>query len=271
MREGRPSTTASIVAAARGAGGIDPLAERLVPHVFARWARLQSGRWTRLVPLIDHMRIRTIAIDDAVDAAAREGSRQLIILGAGLCARAWRLPALASSIVFEVDYPATQSYKRTRLRGLEPKAREVRFVSVDFEKDDLSRSLEAAGHDRSALTTWVWEGVTPYLTPPAVAGTLDVIRERSLRGSVLALTYYTPGPRGGRLLRWSEHAFSAIGEPIRGLTTVPEMHRLLDAKGFHVTADATNRELAQQRRGHGSYLDVGDLVMSERILVATRS
>lgn len=216
------------------------------------------------------MRIRTLAIDDAALAAARDGSRQVITLGAGLCARAWRLPALATSVVFEVDHPATQSYKRTRLRGLEPKAREVRFVSVDFEKDDLSRSLEAAGHDRSALTTWVWEGVTPYLTPAAVAGTLDVIRDRSRAGSVLALTYYTQGPNGDRLLRISEHLFTVIGEPIRGMTTVAEMHRLLDAKGFHVTSDATNRELAQRRRGHGSYLDLGDRVMSERILVSTR-
>jgi O-methyltransferase involved in polyketide biosynthesis len=123
----------------------------------------------------------------------------------------------------------------------------------------------------------VWEGVTPYLTPPAMAGTLAVVRERSCAGSTLALTYYTPIPNGeasGRkgarvLLRWSSRAFDAIGEPIRGLIGVPEMHELLRSKGFEVTSDATNDELAGDDRPHGVLFTMMNRVMNERILVAT--
>jgi methyltransferase (TIGR00027 family) len=106
------------------------------------------------------MRVRTLAIDEAVLAAARDGIRQLVVLGADLCARAWRMEGLADTKVYEVDYPATQDYKRTRLGDLAPKARGVKFVGVDFETDDLKRALEAAGHERAAPTTWIWEGVT---------------------------------------------------------------------------------------------------------------
>lgn len=269
MREGQPSITANIVACARGAGGVDPFAERLLPSAFSRWAR-SDGWWTRLVPLVDFLRIRTLTIDAAVETAVRDGSRQLVVLGAGLCARPWRLPDLVGSVVFEVDHPATQKYKRRRLRGLEPQAREVRFVSVDFERDDLTHALADGGQDASAQTTWVWEGVTPYLTPAAIATTLDVIRDRSREGSVLAMTYYTPGPSSGYLLRWSGHMLAALGEPLHGLMSVLAMHELLEAKGFSVTSDVTNRELFERRHGRRSILGVTERVIAERIVVATR-
>src|SRR3954454_10506146 len=68
---------------------------------------------------------RTVAIDDAV----RERSNpQLVILGAGLDARAWRMPELGAVDVYEVDQPASQRDKRERADGLDPLARSVRFV-----------------------------------------------------------------------------------------------------------------------------------------------
>jgi methyltransferase (TIGR00027 family) len=277
MREGQPSTTATIVACARGASGVDPVARRLAPRAFARLAGPLPSRWERIFPVIASMRVRTLAIDAAIQGGALAGHGQLVILGAGLDARAWRLEALSQTLVYEIDHPATQRYKRARLGGLVPKARDVRFVSVDFEKDDLAAALEKAGHDKTAPTTWVWEGVTPYLTPPAMAATLEVVRARSCAGSTLALTYYTPIPSGGDsgresarvLLRWSSRAFDLIGEPIRGLIGVPEMHELLRAKGFEVTSDATNDELAGEHRPGGLLFTIMNRVMNERILVAT--
>ena len=48
--------------------------------------------------------LRTVVIDDAVRAKANP---QLVILGAGLDARAYRLPELAEVDVYEVDHPAS--------------------------------------------------------------------------------------------------------------------------------------------------------------------
>jgi methyltransferase (TIGR00027 family) len=62
------------------------------------------------------------------------------VLGAGFDSRAYRLPGLRKTAVFEVDHPDTLRRKRsalTRALGVFPK--HVRFVPTDFNQDDLSR------------------------------------------------------------------------------------------------------------------------------------
>ncbi|MBX3193247.1 MAG: class I SAM-dependent methyltransferase [Labilithrix sp.] len=264
MREGRASTTATLVAAARGAAGVDPIASRLVPRGLSRVARPGRHRIVRRLPMVEHMRARTLAADRAIVEAIEDGSRQLVVLGAGLCARAWRMPVLAETIVYEVDHPSTQRYKRSRLAELEPKAREVRFASVDFEAEDLSLTLANAGHDASAGTTWIWEGVTPYLTPLAIARTLEGASARSAAGSTLIMTYAMPVARSrGRFAEWLLHeGLRAIGEPLEGLMGARAAHRLVEASGFEITKDARVDVLGGKRRAHA--------LVAERLLVAVR-
>lgn len=264
MRPGRPSTTASFVACARGAAGVDPFARRLVPGVFALLARTGRHSWSPTAPLVAMMRVRTLAIDSAVQDAVRGGVSQLVILGAGLCARAWRMTELSDSVVFEIDHPATQSYKRERLEGVVPSARDVRFIPVDFERDDLRRALEDAGHDASAPTMWIWEGVTPYLTHEAIASTLAIVRTRSTEGSAIALTYYPPSDRRHHpMLYAASLAVRIIGEPLHGLMSVESMHALLARSGFSVEKDSSHRELAE-RMGLGMTW----LAIDERLIIA---
>lgn len=84
---------------------------------------------------------RTVAIDDAVRSGPRA---QVVILGAGLDGRAWRMPELAESEVFEVDQPASQRDKQDRAAGLS--GAKPRYVPVDFGRDNLADALETAGH-----------------------------------------------------------------------------------------------------------------------------
>src|SRR5690349_11077185 len=84
---------------------------------------------------------RTVAIDDAVRA---HPSPQVVILGAGLDGRAWRMPELTDVAVFEVDQPASQQDKRdraARLSGSPPT-----FVPVDLRRERLGEALTAGGH-----------------------------------------------------------------------------------------------------------------------------
>lgn len=267
MRRGRPSTTATLVACARGAAGVDPIAQRLVPSAFTLLARPAARRFPPMVPLVELMRVRTAAIDDAVRDAVRRGVLQLVVLGAGLCARAWRMKELRDSIVFEVDHPSTQAYKRARLEGLVPEAREARFVPVDFERDDLLRALEDAGHDARATTTWIWEGVTPYLTYEAIASTLATVRERSSEGSTIALTYYPPSERRHHpMLHAVSFGARVLGEPFHGLVSVAEMHGLLVRSGFAVEDDASHLELAKRMGLRRSWPAI-----DERVVVARAS
>ena len=112
---------------------------------------------------------RTLAIDDAV---RDHGAAQVVVLGAGLDARAWRMPELAQATVFEVDHPASQRDKQRRLGDLAPTAQRVVPVAVDLEREPLRRPSRQAGFDPALETTWVWEGVVPYLTAEAVEATV---------------------------------------------------------------------------------------------------
>jgi methyltransferase (TIGR00027 family) len=127
---------------------------------------------------------RTIAIDDAVRA---HGAGQVVVLGAGLDSRAWRMPELAAATVLEVDHPASQQDKQRRVADLQPTAAAVVPVAVDLEHQRLTPALERAGFDRSRPTTWVWEGVVPYLSAEAVEATAAQVADLAAPGSLLVV------------------------------------------------------------------------------------
>ena len=82
----------------------------------------------------------------AIDAAVREhGATQVVVLGAGLDARAWRMPELAGATVVEVDHPASQRDKQRRLGDLSPTARAVVPVPVDLSREPLAPGPRAGG------------------------------------------------------------------------------------------------------------------------------
>jgi methyltransferase (TIGR00027 family) len=184
---------------------------------------------------------RTIAIDDAI----RDRSpAQVVVLGAGLDGRAWRMNELAAVDVFEVDHPASQADKRERVAALPSVARSIRFVPVDFGTDDLDSVLDTAGHATSQVTTWVWEGVVPYLTPTEVEATLRVVRSRSAPGSRLIVNYQMPsfaaviGRLFGRAIRLlTRQPDPLAGEPRRSSWRPEAMAALLHRHGFAVTRD----------------------------------
>jgi methyltransferase (TIGR00027 family) len=184
---------------------------------------------------------RTVAIDDAI---AERAAPQVVILGAGLDSRAWRMGELAGVPVFEVDQPASQQDKRMRAIGLEMPKADVRFVAVDFGRDRLDAALEEAGHDAGRATTWVWEGVVPYLTRPEVRDTMRVVSMRSAPGSRLVVCYQLPALTAvfGRLVaramaRVADQPDPWAHEPRRSGWTAAAMRELLAANGFIVRRD----------------------------------
>ncbi|WP_170229398.1 class I SAM-dependent methyltransferase [Polyangium fumosum] len=264
MHDGRPSLTSMAVATIRAvytdlpapfAGAHDPIAGALVPRPLSLAARIAaraavSERATGLVHrglglaslgMTYHVALRTRAIDDALRESLAAGVRQLVVLGAGLDGRAYRMDELGDAAVFEVDHPSTQRDKRARLRAarIEPKAREVRLVPVDFERDDLGASLAREGFSADAPSFWIWEGVTVYLTRAAIAGTLHAVGAASAPGSRLALTYVPPRePRIERiLLVGGRVAARVLGEPIRGFVAPAELAALGRDAGLDVLRD----------------------------------
>jgi methyltransferase (TIGR00027 family) len=189
---------------------------------------------------------RTVAIDDAVRA---HPSPQLVILGAGLDGRAWRMPELAGVTVFEVDRPATQQDKRDRAAGLS--GTPPTFVPVDFRHDRLDEALATAGHRADRTTTWIWEGVVPYLTEAQVAATVTVLSACSAPNSRLIVNFQIPamsatlGRLAARALMASTGRSSVwANEPRRSTWTSAAMADLLARHGYAVTHDQDLLETA---------------------------
>jgi methyltransferase (TIGR00027 family) len=130
--------------------------------------------------------------EDVLAAGFREHSVcQALILGAGLDTFGLRnsYPKLH---VFEVDHPATQSWKRELLEVLKlPIPDALTFVPVDFERHSLRQQLLHAGFDFSIPTATAWLGVVPYLTPEAFAATARVLGSLPA-GSSLVFDYSQP-------------------------------------------------------------------------------
>ncbi|UQU61489.1 class I SAM-dependent methyltransferase [Couchioplanes caeruleus] len=188
---------------------------------------------------------RTVAIDDAVRAAAHP---QVVILGAGLDGRAWRMPELT---VFEVDHPASQQDKRDRAADLP--GRPPAYVAVNLGHDPLGTALAAAGHRTDLPTTWVWEGVVPYLTPEQVAATVEQVAGCSAPGSRLVVNYQRPMPSAtlGRLVSRALTASAGrrsvwAREPWRSTWTPEAMADLLGRHGFGVATDVHLLEVAEE-------------------------
>jgi methyltransferase (TIGR00027 family) len=116
---------------------------------------------------------RTRYIDDLLLRSLAEEVDQIVILGSGFDCRAYRIPGIDRTRVFEVDEPNTLEAKRRRLQlvysTLPP---HVTFIATDFNQRQLEAAMVQGGYDSTRRTFFIWEGVTNYLTEPAVDSTL---------------------------------------------------------------------------------------------------
>lgn len=210
--------------------------------------------------------LRTAAIDQVVRRALASGVTQLVLLGAGLDARAFRMPELRDATVFELDHPSTQAYKREKTRRLSPTARELRFCPIDFERQTITAALGAAGFDPSRASVWVWEGVTMFLTPRAIDASLDAIAASSAPGSRLAMTYM-PAARSTWLRAIAFAVGGAVGEPIHAKLAPADVATRLTRRGFEVESDEGGPDWAAR---HWPARERGSVKVWERLVVGRR-
>ena len=128
-------------------------------------------------------------IDDRLTEALGSGIDAVVNLGAGLDTRAYRLPALSTLSVFEVDLPENIAHKRHVLRQVYGKIPDhVTLVPLDLEHQDLESVLTSHGYQVQQKSFFIWEAVTQYLTERGVRKTFSFLAKAN-PGSKLVFTY----------------------------------------------------------------------------------
>ena len=137
--------------------------------------------------------VRTKFLDDLLEQASAAGVRQVVLLGAGMDSRAFRMDWPEGTRLFEVDTAEPLDFKATVLRQERAVPRCTRItVPVDL-REDWPGALAAAGHDPALPTVWIAEGLLIYLPEDAVELLLARIGAASAPGSRMGLTL---GARG---------------------------------------------------------------------------
>ncbi len=211
-------------------------------------------------------------IEDLIEEQAGHGVGQYVILGAGLDTFAQRRPEVASRLlVFEVDQPGTQAWKRQRLVELGFGVPDwLRLVPVDFEAGDAWwQRLGIAGFDASRPAVVASTGVSMYLTRDAIAATLRQVATLAA-GTTLVMTFILPlelvEPEERPGLEAAERGARASGTPFVSFFAPSEMLALGRGAGFREVRHVSGALLAQRYfAGRTDGLRPG----SEELLVAT--
>jgi methyltransferase (TIGR00027 family) len=217
----------------------------------------------RMRALGDLFACRTVFIDEFFRAAADATLRQVVILAAGLDARAWRLHWPAGTRVYELDLPKVLEFKSSALRahGAKPASERIE-VPIDL-RDDWPAALQHAGFDAGIPTAWSAEGLLRYLPARAQDLLLERVQALSWVGSRIAVNAPTSNVLDPeRLQRDREQAKRIQAAAARlGNTDAPDLHELwyaeeradvgqwLDEHGWRVSVTNSDELMAQHGRG----------------------
>jgi methyltransferase (TIGR00027 family) len=213
---GLPSRTSILTAAARALGSREPDESVRNPD----WVADRLIGPAELVLIADHpiskaldqsfqeamndpdvfgfawlMLVRTRFIDELMERAVRGGATQLVILGAGFDTRAHRFTELLKDVaVIEIDYGATQEYKKRRVEAaLGGAPANVTYAPIDFTRESVGDVLRRAGFQPGRKTYYICEGVSMYVPEEGMKETLRAIVAESVPGSALMLEYLNRG------------------------------------------------------------------------------
>lgn len=185
-------STGRWIAAARALESTRP--DRLFDDPWASALAGEAGKAAlAAAPYNPFLPVRTRYFDDRILAAAGDCT-QVVLLGAGLDTRAFRLPLPATSVLYEVDYPEALDGKNAVL-GLTPASCVRRTVAADLTGPWIP-ALLASGFDPALRTVWVAEGLFYYLTAAAAESVIRTAARVSAHGSTFVADIFGTGLLG---------------------------------------------------------------------------
>lgn len=258
VRQGQPSRSATRVACLRAVHQLldeplvlhDPIA---LPLLGMRTeAALRDDPFALNDPVSRGLRAALVArsrfVEDELARRVAAGVRQYVVLGAGLDTFAYRNPHSGEGLsVFEVDRPETQGLKQNLLAeaGIAVPS-SLKFVPVDFERDELAFALQRAGFHADTPACVSWMGVTMYLTADAVLRTAGTVAGFA-SGSSLCFDYRIPvatlNPIERAVSEFVEQQARALGEPWVSSFDPALLQRQMIELGFTSAESPTPDEL----------------------------
>src|SRR5215470_624513 len=267
MQQAKPSRTGELTAIMRAihqTADEDPkiLADAIAPRLVDTVG--DDDEW--LTPMLGHpfakqwragFLIRNRYAEDCLAEAVERGVRQYAILGAGLDTFAFRQPPRAKPLsIYEIDRPATQLWKCDRLAaaGIAIPSN-LTFVSIDFERALLADALRAANFDFDSKTFCSWLGVTQYLTPDAIRGTLEFVLSLPRSSEIVfsfVLPFETLPKAEAEARKIAAHKAAQVGEPYLTTFRAEDLKAQLLEMGFstviHLMPEEVHERYLKNRR-----------------------
>ncbi|MCY8487442.1 class I SAM-dependent methyltransferase [Bacillus atrophaeus] len=177
------------------------------------------------------------------------GLKQYVILGAGLDTFCLRRPELKNSLeIFEIDYPATQEFKKKKLDDANFKIPgNLHFVPMDFTNKFSYQQLIDEGFENKK-TFFSLLGVSYYLTKEENSRLIKDLFTKVPSGSSIVFdfadeTLFKEKGMSNRVENMVKMA-SASGEPMKSCFTYYEIENMLEKSGLliyeHLSPAAIN-------------------------------
>jgi methyltransferase (TIGR00027 family) len=176
---------------------------------------------------------RKIFMQQQVEAAIKQGARQVLVVGAGFDTLCLRLaPQNGHLQFFEVDHPATSAAK-ARGVALEGQPANMTQIAADLGERALSDVLSEDGRWQSSLpSVLLAEGLFQYLTDDEVRGLLRDAAACTSPGSRFAFTHAIPGER-----RMLAILTRLIGEPWKSAVRSEDLPEYVEGTGWTMISD----------------------------------
>ena len=261
MKQGRISQTALKVALAlvtlsvkddwarRLPPGLVDVTERLLlasgsPGYGPRLMRMSKRPWMIRVYQIQDLMVpgqfegfghRKIFTQQQVEAAIKEGARQVLVVGAGFDTLCLRLAPQHSHVqFFEVDHPATAAAK-ARGVALDGQPANMTQIAADLGEQTLSKVLSEDGRWQSSLpSVLLAEGLFQYLTDDEVRGLLTDAATCTSPASRFVFTHAIPGPGDRMMLSFLTRL---IAEPWKSAVRSEGLPKYVEGTGWTMISD----------------------------------
>lgn len=192
--------------------------------------------------LYEYVIARTKYFDQLFVDALKNNMTQIVFLGAGFDTRPYRFYEwIGNTKIYELDTPWTQNHKLFQLQQNKiPIHENLKYIPINFETDDLRKSLVQSGFDPSKATLFLWEGVSFYLTNQTVTGMLRLLKEISGSGSWLAFDFQTIDNNKDLIVTGLKE------EQIKFGIKTGEINRFVRENGYHLVEHLTSNDMEKR-------------------------